>query len=250
MTVPGASVALKNLSFAYPGQPPVLEGITAEWPAGGRIAIVGPSGAGKSTLLLHLNGLLPARLPTQSAQATVWIDGTPLMAGGERTVRQQVGFVFQDPDDQLFGATVAEDLAFGPRQLGLKLDEQTRRVTAALTAVGLSGVEQRNPAQLSFGERKRVCLAGVLACEPRVLVLDEPSSNLDPRARRQLMTVLRGLSQTVIAATHDLDLVLDEFDRLVLLDGGRIQAEGPPDRLLSDARLMERHGLEVPWRLR
>ncbi len=244
------AVELRRLNFAYPSGRKVLTDISANWKAGARVAIVGPSGAGKSTLLMHLNGLLPATPYTDPQQCPVWIEGTAVTVECLRTVRQHVGFVFQDPDDQLFAATVAEDIAFGPRLLGCDASETQRRVTESLVAVGLPLVGNLNPGHLSYGERKRACLAGVLACQPRVLVLDEPSSNLDPRARRQLVSVLRTLNVTVIIATHDLDLVLDLCDRVVLLDDGRIQAEGVPTHILSDELLMERHGLEVPWRLR
>jgi energy-coupling factor transporter ATP-binding protein EcfA2 len=217
---------------------------------GTKLAIIGPSGAGKSTLLMHLNGLLPATPTDQPQQCAVWIGAQPVIAPRLREVRRQVGFVFQDPDDQLFAATVEDDVAFGPRQLGCDASEVAERVEASLQAVGLADVGRLSPAQLSYGERKRVCLAGVLACRPQFLVVDEPSSNLDPRARRQLVSILRGLPVTQVIATHDLDLVLDLCDRVVVLDRGRVQADGEPQRILSDALLMDRHGLEVPWRLR
>lgn len=245
-----AAIELRRLTFAYPSGRKVLNEISATWATGSRVAIVGPSGAGKSTLLMHLIGLLPNSPVTSPQECAVWIDDAPVTAERLRTVRQHVGFVFQDPDDQLFAATVAEDVAFGPKLLGCDAAETQTRVTASLTAVGLPLVGNLNPGHLSYGERKRVCLAGVLACQPKVLVLDEPSSNLDPRARRQLLSILRSLPVTVIVATHDLDLVLDLCDRVVLLDEGRIQSEGVPTHILSDALLMERHGLEVPWRLR
>jgi cobalt/nickel transport system ATP-binding protein len=145
---------------------------------------------------------------------------------------------------------VEEDIAFGPRQLGVAREEIVRRIAAALEAVGLPDAGPWHPAQLSYGERKRVALAGVLACRPEILVLDEPSSNLDPRARRQLVKILRQLPATLVVATHDLDLVLELCDRVLLLDHGRVQADDPPDQVLSDPLLMDRHGLEVPWRLR
>jgi energy-coupling factor transporter ATP-binding protein EcfA2 len=214
------------------------------------LAIIGPSGAGKSTLLLHLNGLLPNVPIASPPQCAVWIGGQPVIESRLRDVRRQIGFVFQDPDDQLFAATVEDDVAFGPRQLGCHRAEVAERVRQGLEAVHLADAGRLNPAQLSYGERRRVCLAGVLACRPEFLVVDEPSSNLDPRARRQLMAILRGLPVTQVIATHDLDLVLDLCDRVIVLDRGRIQADGEPRRLLADSLLMDRHGLEVPWRLR
>ena len=159
-------------------------------------------------------------------------------------------FCFQDPDDQLFCPTVREDVAFGPLNLGLSRSEVLARVDRSLVAVGLPEHGQRNPSQLSTGERKRVCLAGVFACEPSLLVLDEPTSNLDPRARRQLLQILSQFSGTQIIATHDLDFVLDLCQRVLVLDGGKLRTDGPADRVLSNAVIMDRHGLEVPWRLR
>lgn len=244
------ALELRDLAFAYPGGRMVLSQISAVVPPQTRLAVIGPSGAGKSTLLMHLNGLLPQTPVADPRDCTVWIQGEPVVQSRLRTVRQTVGFVFQDPDDQLLAATVEEDIAFGPRQLGVSRDDTARRVTACLEAVGLPDARRMHPAQLSYGERKRICLAGVLACEPQILVLDEPSSNLDPRSRKQLAAILRGLTATLVIATHDLDLVLDLCDRVLLLDHGRIQADGDPERLLSDPLLMDRHGLEVPWRLR
>jgi cobalt/nickel transport system ATP-binding protein len=244
------ALELRELSFAYPGGRPVLSPLSLSVPRGTRLAVIGPSGAGKSTLLLHLNGLLPTSIPKDAAAATVWIHGEPVIASRVRTVRQTVGLVFRDPDDQLFAATVAEDIAFGPRQLGLSVTEIAERTTASLASVGLPDAGPLHPAQLSYGERKRVALAGVLACRPEMLVLDEPSSNLDPRARRQLVKILRDLPATLVVATHDLDLVLELCDRVLLLDQGRVQADNTPQRVLSDPLLMDRHGLEVPWRLR
>ncbi len=247
---PPAAVEFRNLSFSYAGGRRTLIDINATLTAGCRLAVIGPSGAGKSTLLMHLNGLLPTPAIDSEKRCQVWINGQPVVQNTLRSVRQRVGFVFQDPDDQLFGSSVEDDVAFGPRQLGCDWETTRRRVRECLAAVGLGDLGPQNPGQLSYGERKRVCLAGVLACQPEVLVLDEPSSNLDPRARRQLVAILLGLPATQVIATHDLDLVLDLCERVLLLDQGQIQADGPPRRVLSDPLLMDRHGLEVPWRLR
>ena len=165
-------------------------------------------------------------------------------------IRRRVGFLFQDPDDQLFCPTVQEDVAFGPLNLGLSQDKVRKRVTESLKAVGLEEFEYRSTLQLSLGERKRVCLAGVLACEPSVLALDEPSGNLDPRARRGLLEILRAFEGCQIIATHDLNFVVEHCDRVIVLDEGRIQADGSPKSILADADLMERHGLEVPLLIR
>jgi cobalt transport protein ATP-binding subunit len=241
-------LSVRNLSYRYPGGVRALEDVSFEVRAGEAVGIVGPSGAGKSTLLMHLNGLLPER-PPAAGEAAVVVDGLDVAAGNLPEIRRRVGFLFQDPDDQLFCPTVGEDVAFGPLNLGIPHDEVRRRITESLTAVGLTGYEDRSTLQLSVGERKRVCLAGVLACQPQVLALDEPSSNLDPRARRELIAILERFAGSRIVATHDLDLVAAHCNRVLVLDGGRIHAEGPPRIVLSDPVIMERHGLEVPLRL-
>ncbi|HUG92763.1 MAG TPA: ABC transporter ATP-binding protein [Planctomycetaceae bacterium] len=249
MTAPARPIlSVRNLSYRYPGGVRALDDVSFEIGEGEAVGIVGPSGAGKSTLLLHLNGLLPERPPAPEA-AAVTVDGLPVAAGHLPEIRRRVGFLFQDPDDQLFCPTVREDVAFGPLNLGISRDDVRRRVAESLAAVGLGGYEDRSTLQLSVGERKRVCLAGVLACRPQILALDEPSGNLDPRARRELIAILGRFSGSRIVATHDLDLVASHCGRVLLLDGGRLHADGPPHVVLSDPVLMERHGLEVPLRL-
>ena len=244
------AIELRKLSFRYPNGRVALEELTCTIAPGERIAVVGPSGAGKSTLLMHLNGLLPSPAITVEEQAQVYIESMAVIKSRLPEVRRKVGFLFQDPDDQLFCPTVREDIAFGPLNLGLSQAEVMRRVDHSLSAVGLPEHGPRNPSQLSTGERKRVCVAGVLACEPSMMVLDEPTSNLDPRARRQLLEILRQFTGTQIIATHDLDFVLDLCQRALVLDGGKIQADGPAEQVLANPNLMEKHGLEVPWRLR
>ena len=242
-----AAVRVERLSFRYPGGPDVLTDISFTIAPGEIIGLVGPSGAGKSTLLQHLNGLLPSKL---SDTASVVIDGVSVSPNSVAEVRRRVGFLFQDPDDQLFCPTVFEDVAFGPLNLGLTDDEARQRVRDSLSAVGLAGYEPRSTLRLSLGERKRVCLAGVFACQPSVLALDEPFSSLDPRARRTLIAILKQFPGSHIIATHDLDVVVDLCHRVLLLDGGQLRAAGPTADILGNAALMERHGLEVPWRLR
>lgn len=244
------AVELRLLSYRYSAGSDALDRVSFSVSAGERVAIVGPSGAGKSTLLMHLNGLLPAPAVTADQQAQVLVESLAVTKSRLREVRRQVGFLFQDPDDQLFCPTVLDDVAFGPLNLGLGAEEVRQRVERCLTAVGLSQQAARNPSQLSTGERKRVCLAGVLACEPSILALDEPTSNLDPRARRQLLKILEQFPGTQIIASHDLDFVLDLCQRVLILDGGKLQTDGPAEQVLSNPTLMDRHGLEVPWRLR
>jgi energy-coupling factor transporter ATP-binding protein EcfA2 len=199
---------------------------------------------------MHLNGLLPDRLPADSDRASVVVSGIPIRNSTVAEVRRLVGFVFQDPDDQLFCPTVREDVGFGPLNLGLARDEVLRRISQSLEQVGLAGFENRSTLQLSTGERKRVCLAGVLACHPEVLVLDEPFANLDPRARRGLVEILREFSGAQVIATHDLEFVVELCDRVIILDDGAVKADGPVRDVLSDEVLIARHGLEVPWGLR
>ncbi len=249
-SVEHSAICVRSLSYAYGGGPAVLSDISFDVPAGQKVAVVGPSGAGKSTLLMHLNALLPESPPTLDNDASVLVSGVAACRPNLQTVRQRVGFVFQDPDDQLFCPTVREDIAFGPLNLGLSRDEVLDRVTECLALVGLAGYEHRSTLQLSLGERKRVCVAGVLACQPQTLVLDEPFTNLDPRARRSLIEILKQFDGAQIIATHDLDLVVELCDRVIVLDAGQVQADGPARDILRDGTLMEQHGLEVPWQLR
>ncbi len=244
---------IQRLSYQYPTGTLALENVSFSTAEGEKLAVVGPSGAGKSTLLMHLNGLLPSKIPAASDSqnnATVHIGGLSMAKEHLLEIRRRVGFLFQDPDDQLFCPTVQEDVAFGPLNLGLSQDQVRKRVSESLKAVGLEEFEYRSTLRLSLGERKRVCLAGVLACEPSVLALDEPSSNLDPRARRGLLKILRTFEGCQIIATHDLNFVVEHCDRVIVLDEGRIQADGSPKSILADADLMERHGLEVPLLIR
>ncbi|HZW30059.1 MAG TPA: ABC transporter ATP-binding protein [Isosphaeraceae bacterium] len=268
-TDPGESVPavrVCGLEYRYPDGKEALRGIDLTIQAGESVAIVGPNGAGKSTLLLHLNGLLPGKargtighahtlggeLPARgrSAQPSVWIDGLAVNQRSAAEVRRRVGLVFQDPDDQLFCNTVIEDVAFGPLNQGIRPAEARRIALECLTQVDLQAEAERLPHHLSFGERKRACLAGVLACRPSVLVLDEPSANLDPRGRRRLIALIQGLSGTKLIATHDLELVLELCPRTVLLDAGQVVADGASRAVLGDATLMDAHGLEPPLSLR
>jgi energy-coupling factor transporter ATP-binding protein EcfA2 len=253
---PPALLEVVGLSYRYGSGPPALDDVRFTLRDGETVGLVGPSGAGKSTLLLHLAGLLPEPLPARRGLAEgdsfvgIRVLGTPVCRETVSEVRRAVGLLFQDPDDQLFCPTVAEDVAFGPLNLGLPRAEVLRRTEAALEAVDLRGCGPRPILHLSTGERKRACLAGLLACGPRLLALDEPTTNLDPRARRRLRQVLVAHGGGQLVATHDLDFVAEHCGRVLVLDGGRVRADGPAREILTDRSLMERHGLEVPWSLR
>lgn len=241
------AIEVSHLSYSYPNGLNVLKDISFTVNRGECVGLIGPNGAGKSTLLSHLNGLLPERCDRVSS---VKICGDEICRGNLKKIRQKVGFVFQDPNDQIFCPTVYEDVAFGPQQQGWTGQEIRRRVNDALNQVGLVGFENRLPHQLSGGEKRRVCLAGVLAYGPEILLLDEPTSDLDPRGKRDFKNLLRRISVTKLIATHDLDLVVELCDRVFLLDQGEWIGEGSPRELLSNEELMLALGLEKPMSLR
>ncbi|MBW4697062.1 MAG: energy-coupling factor ABC transporter ATP-binding protein [Aphanocapsa lilacina HA4352-LM1] len=238
-------LVVEELHYSYPDGTAALRGITLALGAGENVALVGPNGSGKSTLLLHLNGLL---LP---GRGRIEVGGKPLSASTLEFARRFVGLVFQNPEDQLFMPTVAEDVAFGPQNLSLKGEKLRECVRSALEQVGLEPARflQRQSFNLSIGEKKRVALAGVLAMEPEVLVLDEPSAGLDPRSRRRLMRLLAELPQTKLVATHDLDMALETCTRTIVIDRGQVVADGPSGHILADRVLLETHGLELPLSL-
>jgi energy-coupling factor transporter ATP-binding protein EcfA2 len=238
------AVRITRLSYSYPDGNQALESIDLDIRAGERVALVGPSGAGKSTLLLQLNGIL-------RGSGLVRVMGQSVGDGDLKLIRRQVGLVFQDPNDQLFCPTVFEDVAFGPLNLDVPRQEIQKRVEQALIDVKLDySYASRSAHHLSHGERKRVALATVLAMEPAILALDEPTSNLDPSNRRHLIELVACLPATLILATHDLEMVLALCSRTVVMNHGKIQAEGETRALLENAGLMEKHGLEVPLSLR
>ncbi len=261
------AIRLASLSYRYSDGVTALNDLNLSIHRGQTVALVGPNGAGKTTLLLHLNGIFPqakagwlasishghnhsgqgADKPVASSdQAGVWVEGLKVSPKTAPEIRRRVGLLFQDPDDQLFAMTVREDVAFGPINHGMDRKSALIWADECLAQVGLEHVGQRPPHHLSFGERKRVCLAGVLACKPTVLVMDEPTANLDPRARRRFLGLISSLNMTKLIATHDLEMVLEICDRVLLLDGGRLIADGSPIELLSNKELVEAHGLEVP----
>ena len=234
------AVAVSGLDFAYPDGTQALTGVSVSIEHGEKVALIGPNGAGKSTLMLHLNGI------TLPQHGSISIAGLAMNQKTVPRIRALVGLVFQDPDDQLFSLTVYDDVAFGPLHMGLPSEEIQRRVAEALDAVGLKGLEKKAPYHLSIGQRKRAALATVLSMDPVILVLDEPSAGLDPRGRRELINLLRGLPHTMLVSTHDMRLVADVFPRTVIMDAGTVVADGPTAVLLSDGELLERHGLELP----
>ena len=233
------AVRARGLTFAYTAGGDVLAGLDLTVAHGERVAVLGPNGAGKTTLMLHLNGLL-------RGEGELEVAGLSVCGDTLGALRARVGLVFQDPDDQLFMPTVAEDVGFGPRNLGLGDAEVLERTRRALGAVRMEKAGARPPHQLSMGERRRVAIAGVLAMEPELLVLDEPSANLDPRARRELLDVLAALDRTLLVVTHDLAFAAELCERAVILSHGRIAADGPCAELLADPELLTRHDLELP----
>lgn len=235
-------IEIKNLSFTYPDGAKALEGIKFDVYEGEALGVIGPNGAGKSTLLLHLNGLL-------NGNGSVSIFEKPISKQNVSFIRQKVGFVFQDPQDQLFMPTVYEDVAFGPRNSGISKENIDERVNYALEEVGLINKKDYLSYHLSLGEQRRISIATVLSMSPEILVLDEPNSNLDPASRRHLIDLLRGLKITKVIATHDLEMVLELCSRVIILDRGRIISEGRTREILSNNSLLESHGLEVPLSL-
>ncbi|WP_084715999.1 energy-coupling factor ABC transporter ATP-binding protein [Saccharothrix syringae] len=238
------ALVVERLAYAYPDGHQALFGIDLTVRRGERVAVLGPNGAGKTTFALHLNGVLGG------GSGRVEVAGLPVDAANLREIRRRVGVVFQDPDDQLFMPTVRQDVAFGPTNFGLRGAELDRRVDEALAAVGMTAFADRSPLHLSGGQRRRVALAGVLACDPEVLVLDEPSANLEPVARRELAEVLLRLDRTTLMVTHDLPYALQLCPRSVLVDGGVVVADRPTRELLADAELLARHRLELPFGFR
>lgn len=232
-------ITAENLTYSYPDGTQALKGVNLKIAEGERVALLGPNGAGKSTFLMHLNGTL-------RGGGALKLAGLELSKPNLKAIRSTVGLVFQDPDDQLFLTTVFDDVAFGPINQGLTQPQVIERVKAALEAVDMLWATNKSAHHLSFGQKKRVALATVLSMQPKVLVLDEPTSNLDPKTRRRLEELLLNLRHTMIVATHNLDFAWRVCERAVILSAGKIAADGPTRELLSDPALLEEHGLELP----
>ncbi len=233
------SIEIENLSFAYPDGHQALQAVSLSISPCEKVALVGPNGAGKSTLILHLNGILMGK-------GLVRVCEVQASKENMGRLRAMVGLVFQSPDDQLFSPTVFDDVAFGPLYQGLPVELVRQRVEQALSAVHMRGYTQRVSHHLSMGEKKRIAIATVLSMQPEVLVLDEPTAGLDPRARRSLIELLGELPLTMLVSTHDMLMVRELFPRMVIMDEGRIVADGPTEALMDDQVLLEAHGLEKP----
>ncbi|MCP4536547.1 MAG: ABC transporter ATP-binding protein [Chloroflexi bacterium] len=236
MVIESTCIKVQDLSFAYPDGRRGLQDVSLRVRTGEKVALVGPNGAGKSTLLLHLNGIL-------QGEGMVRVMDQEVSEPNLSRIRAQVGLVFQDPDDQLFSPTVFEDVAFGPLYARLSENEIQSRVEWALAQVGLEEYAERVSHHLSLGEKKRAAIASVLSMQPNILALDEPTAGLDPRTRRRLIKLLQELPQTMLVATHDMQMVAKAFPRVVILDGGQLVADGSTDKLLADKPLLEMHGL-------
>jgi cobalt/nickel transport system ATP-binding protein len=241
----GDVLQVRDLHFAYPDGHVALRGVSLNLCSGDKVALVGPNGAGKSTLMLHLNGILGGP-STALREATLRVNGLRLTRDNLPVIRSMVGLVFQNPDDQLFSPTVFEDVAFGPLHMGLPEVEVRARVDAALEAVRMSSYKDRLSHHLSMGEKKRIAIATVLSMNPSILVLDEPTAGLDPRARRTLINLLRELPITMLVSTHDMRLVQELFPRTVVMDDGQIVADGFTMEILENEALLNAHGLEKP----
>ena len=233
------AIEIKGLNYSYPDGVAALRAIDLDISEGESIGIIGPNGAGKSTLLLHMNGIL-------RGEGTVRVFGLEMKDENLDKIRSKVGLVFQDPESQLFMPTVSDDVAFGPVNMDMRRDEVKAQVEKALEEVDMSGSEKRAAHHMSFGEKKRISIATVLSMEPRILVFDEPTSNLDPKHRRALIDLLKRLKPTKVVASHDLDMVMEICSRVILLDRGRIAAAGNTPDILGDKGLLEAHSLELP----
>jgi len=230
-------ISITNVSYTYHDGTPAIKGISLDIFSGESVGVIGPNGAGKTTLLLHLNGIL------SSKNGSVKIRGRETRKENIKGIRRDVGLVFQDPDDQLFMPTVFDDVAFGPINMGYADEEVRKRVAQALEWVGMKGYEGRSPHHLSVGEKKRIAIATILSMSPEILVIDEPTANLDPRAKWELIELLKGLPMTKVVASHDLEMVAALCERTIILDEGKVVADDTTASIMSNTALLERHGL-------
>ncbi len=235
-----SAIHVSDLSFSYQDNPDILRSINLDVSQGERVGLIGPNGAGKTTLFLSICGVL------KPSKGEISVLGKPVKSGD---FNPNIGMVFQNPDDQLFCPSVAEDVAFGPQNMGLSKEKVEARTREALTQVGHLRLAQRPPHHLSGGEKRMVSIAGVLAMKPKMIIYDEPSANLGMRSRRRVIDLLQSSNQTILISSHDLELVLEVCDRIILLDEGKIIADGNPVQIMSDKELMEAHGQEVPHSL-
>jgi cobalt/nickel transport system ATP-binding protein len=235
-------ISLKNVSYMYPDKTRAIDELSVDIREGEKVAVIGPNGAGKSTLLTLLNGVL-------KATGEIKISGIPLSTKTIKTIRSKIGVVFQNPEDQLFCPTLFEDIAFGPLNFGLSQAEAAHMVTQALQEVGLPGYENRSSLHLSYGEKKLASIATVLSSNPQLIALDEPSSNLDPFHRRKIIFWLKCSDRTILLASHDLDMVAETCDRVLILGSGKIVCDGPVGDILTNQQLLEQNGLELPLSL-
>lgn len=241
--MPDVAVRIEGLAFVYPDGTEALRGLTFAIDAGESVGIVGPNGAGKSTLALLLSGCLA---PSRGA---VEVAGLPVRRSTLREVRRRLGLVFEDPDDQLFLGTLADDVAFGPLNMGVPPEDVRAEVRGLLDRFGLGSLGDRFPGHLSAGQKRTAAIACVLAMRPDIVLFDEPTANLDPRGRRTIIGIIVRLGGTRIVISHDLEMILDCCRRVVLLDGGRVVADGPAAEVLGDGPLLEAHALEKPHSL-
>ncbi|MEB3213111.1 MAG: ABC transporter ATP-binding protein [Leptolyngbyaceae bacterium] len=237
---PTVAIAIHNLTFAYSDSAKILDQVNLSIATGERVGVIGPNGAGKTTLFMTLCGVF------KPSEGTVTVFGEPIVPG---QFRPDIGLVFQNPDDQLFASSVRDDVAFGPENMGLSQEEIDVRVREALDLTGMSHHVDRPPHHLSGGEKRMVAIAGVIAMLPRLVIYDEPSANLDMRSRRRLIQFLQTSHETMLISSHDLEFILEVCDRVILLDGGAIVADGHPREVMSNADLMLAHGLEKPHSL-
>ena len=232
-------ISVRKLSYSYPAQAKAIDDISFDVAEGEKVAFIGPNGAGKSTLITLLNGVLVG-------EGSIKICGEILHKKSVKFIRSKIGIVFQNPDDQLFSPTVFEDVAFGPMNLGMKESKIASRVETALSEVGLSGYDQRSSMQMSYGEKKLVSIATILSMNPEIIALDEPTSNLDPFHRRKIIEWIKRSNRTVLIATHDLDMLAETVQRILIIKDGRIKTEGPAMEILTDQKKLEMYHLELP----